>query len=193
MRSFRFAGPRAGVLRWQAFSIGLLLVSVVGSGVAAEDAASGDSAPFPQVVCMAEQTGGFHDYPGEEEAYEAALFHPQQFTLEENLVFMLNLTGAEGTVDVYLTMTREMTTEDGSKVAETTELECRTVRGAGGSRGLSCVNLPPSEMILINTDTLRFTRTAVGGWTFAGATESLNGDSIFVEFGQCQPATEPSP
>ena len=46
-------------------------------------------------------------------------------------------------------------------------------------------------MILINSATLRFTRTAVGGWTFAGATESLNGDSIFVEYGQCERAEGP--
>ncbi|MEM8767795.1 MAG: hypothetical protein AAGE43_10150, partial [Pseudomonadota bacterium] len=58
--------------------------------------------------------------------------------------------------------------------------------GADQSYGYSCVNVPPSEMILINAQTLRYTRTAVGGWTFAGATEALNGDSIFVEYGQCR-------
>lgn len=106
---------------------------------------------------------------------------------------MLNLTGEAGGVDVYLTMTREIGQEDGTTTEETTELECREVRGAGGGFGLSCVNLPPSEMILINSRTLRFTRTAVGGWTFAGATETLNGDSIFVEYGQCEPAAKPPP
>ncbi len=106
---------------------------------------------------------------------------------------MLNLADREGNVDVYLTMTREIEQEDGPGLLETTELECREVRGADGSRGLSCVNLPPSEMILINSGTLRFTRTAVGGWTFAGASGSLNGDSIFVEYGQCQQAAEPPP
>lgn len=146
---------------------------------------------FPQVLCIAEQTGGFHDYPEQGETYEPALFHPQQFNLEENLVFMLNLAGDEGNADVYLTMTREIDQEDGLRSEETTELECREVRGVGGGRGLSCVNLPPSEMILINTETLRFTRTSVGGWTFAGATESVNGDSIFVEYGQCAPAESP--
>lgn len=166
-------------------------------GMTAERADSADAeyprVEFPRVICKAEQTGGFHDYPDEGEAYEPALFHPQQFSLEENPVFMLNLADSVGNVDVYLTMTREIGQEDGARVQETTELECRRVRGAGGSRGLSCVNLPPSEMILINAATLRFTRTAVGGWTFAGASGSHNGDSIFVEYGQCQPAAEPPP
>ena len=173
--------------------LGVLLVQAGWAEEAQSDAAPAEESGFPRVLCTAEQTGGFHDYPGEGETYEPALFHPQQFSLEENLVFMLNLTGSEGSVDVYLTMTRELTDEDGTKVQETTELECREVRGPGGGYGLSCVNLPPSEMILINTGTFRFTRTAVGGWTFAGATETLNGDSIFVEYGQCEPAANPPP
>ena len=92
---------------------------------------------FPRVLCKAEQTGGFHDYPEEGEAYEPALFHPQQFSLEENLVFMLNLAADERNVDVYLTMTSEVTQADGATVEEATELECREVRGAGGGYGLS--------------------------------------------------------
>ena len=157
---------------------------MIGQSAWAEEPEEG----FPRVLCTAEQTGGFHDYPEEGEAYEPALFHPQQFSLEENLVFMLNLAESERNVDVYLTMTTTVAEPDGAAIEETTELECREVRGAGGGYGLSCVNLPPSEMILINAETLRFTRTAVGGWTFAGATESLSGDSIFVEYGQCERA-----
>ncbi len=173
--------------------IALLACQAVWAAEPEPSAESAAQADFPRVLCKAEQTGGFHDYPEEGEAYEPALFHPQQFSLEENLVFMLNLAGGEGHADVYLTMTREIDQEDGTRVQETTELECREVRGAGGGRGLSCVNLPPSEMILINSGTLRFTRTAVGGWTFAGATESHGGDSIFVEYGQCEAAVEPPP
>jgi len=148
-------------------------------------AAAPAQADFPTVLCTADQTGGFHDYPGGGEAYEPALFHPQQFALEENLVFMMNLAGTPGNADVYLTMTRQATGEDGEPVDDVTELECREVRGADGSAGLSCVNLPPSEMILINRASLRFTRAAAGGWTFTGATGELNGDSIFVEYGRC--------
>ncbi len=98
---------------------------------------------------------------------------------------MLNLAGEEGAVDLYLTLTREVEDDSESTAPETTELECRTVRGANSAIGYSCVNLPPSEMLLINAQTLRYTRTAVGGWTFAGAAGELSGDSIFVEYGQC--------
>lgn len=155
---------------------------------------------LPDVICKAEQTGGFHDYPGGEEAYEPALFHPRTFTLEENLVFMMNLAAEEGNVDLYLTMTHHLTGANGAATdsdpaagrdlvpgSEITELECRRVRGANDSSGFSCANLPPSEMLLINAQTLRYTRTAVGGWTFAGAAREHNGNSIFVEYGQCQP------
>ena len=164
---------------------------------------AGDARPqgerLPDVICTAEQSGGFHDYPGAGETYEPALFHPQTFTLEENLVFMMNLAAEERNVDLYLTMTHQVAAEsnpadvsDSKEIEhrlETTELECRHVRGANESYGFSCVNLPPSEMLLINAQTLRYTRTAVGGWTFAGAAAEHNGDSIFVEYGQCQPGT----
>ena len=158
-----------------------LLVTARAFGAAPE-------AGFPDLLCTAEQTGGFHDYPGGDEAYEPALFHPQQFNLEENPVFMLNLAESEGNVDVYLTMTRTLTEDPEAPRQETTELECREVRGADGSAGYSCVNLPPSEMILINRETFRFTRAATGGWTFTGAAGELSGDSIFVEYGQCHPS-----
>ena len=134
---------------------------------------------LPTLRCEAEQTGGFHAYPGEEEKYEPALFTPGRFFLEENVVFMLNLPLGNGAPDLYLVMRSDGDLE--------TELACRQVRGSDGAMGYSCVNTPPSEMLLINRETLRFTRTAVGGWTFAGASESLSGDSIFIEYGACVP------
>jgi hypothetical protein len=136
-----------------------------------------DSDRFPALTCQAEQTGGFHDYPDDDESYVPALFNSTPFRLEENVVFMLNLAPETG-VDRYVTLT-----VGDSPV--TTELECRQVRGADGSPGYSCVNIPPSELLLIHAHTLRFTRTAVGGWTFTGATGSEAGDSIFVEYGTC--------
>ena len=137
-------------------------------------------ATFPTVDCTALHTGGFHDYPGDEEVYEAALFHPGQFRLAENSFLMTNLAGKELGVDLYLTLARL------DEIDRETELECRGVRGAANARGYSCVNNPPSEMLLINAETLRFTRTSVGGWTFAGATAADSGDSIYVEYGSCQ-------
>ena len=154
--------------------------------LAGAHSAESDRGALPRMQCIAEQTGGFHDYPEAGEAYEPALFHPRSFSLEENVVFMLNLAEEEGAPDLYLTLSS--VSEDGT--LEETELECRGVRGVGDARGYSCVNLPPSEMLLINASSLRFTRTAVGGWTFAGANDRSNGDSIFVEYGQCTPIAE---
>ena len=80
--------------------------------------------------------------------------------------------------DLYLTLKDESTRA---------ELNCRTVRGAGDAQGFSCSNLPPSELLLINGDNLRFTRTSIGGWTFAAATDNSAGDSLYVEYGTCTP------
>ncbi|MDZ7670775.1 MAG: hypothetical protein U5Q16_15615 [Gammaproteobacteria bacterium] len=165
-------------------SAALLLVLVpallpVTSAHGGEPPAVEAAADFLPLDCVAEQTGGFHDYPDDDESYQPALFNAAPFRLEENVVFMLNLPETPG-IDLYVSLTAG---ED----PVTTELECRRVRGVDGSPGFSCVNIPPSEMLLINADTLRFTRTAVGGWTFAGATEVHNGDSIFVEYGTCAP------
>jgi len=163
------------------FGTMLTLAAVLGHAEVGDASAGDGVAPpsFPTIRCNAEQTGGFHDYPGEGEHYEPALFHPSTFVLEENVVFMRNLDLGNGGPDLYLVMRAQDSTES--------ELQCRQVRGADNALGYSCVNTPPSEMVLINGETLRFTRTAVGGWTFSGARESLSGDSIFVEYGSCTP------
>lgn len=151
-------------------------------GLALQTGAADEPPPadFLPLSCTADQTGGFHDYPDDDAGYQPALFNATPFRLEENRVFMVNLAD-ESAVDLFVSLTA-----GGDPV--TTELECRQVRGLDGSPGYSCVNIPPSEMLLINRDTLRFTRTAVGGWTFAGATENAGGDSVFVEYGTCTPA-----
>ena len=146
------------------------------SGVATP-ASAVRTASLPTVRCEAEQTGGFHDYPDDDERYVPALFHPANFVLEENVLFMINLDPGQGGPDLYLIMRDQDDVES--------ELQCRQVRGVDDALGYSCLNTPPSEMLLINTETLRFTRTAVGGWTFSGATKSASGDSIFVEYGTC--------
>lgn len=104
---------------------------------------------------------------------------------------MLNLQPEPGSPDLYLSM-RMIDPEADPEGFEHTELECRAVRGIGDVKGFSCVNVPPSELLLINAETLRFTRAAVGGWTFAGAAGDINGDSIFIEYGTCvdAPAAE---
>ena len=125
-----------------------------------------------RMTCTAEQTAGFHDYPHNAEAYEAVIFYESAFSLSMNKALNAHLTE----FDVYLML------EDDAHVAE---LQCRLVRGLRDSRGLSCSNVPPSDLLLLNLDSLRFTRTAIGGWTFSGAHESSAGESIFVEYGYC--------
>ena len=171
---------------WAAAWLVLASVTVAAAaqeGEPAEEAGGPTVGSFLPLECTADQTGGFHDYPDDQESYVPALFNATPFRLDENVVFMTNLPQQQG-LDLYVTLTAG---ED----PVTTELECRQVRGVDGSPGYSCVNIPPSEMLLINRDTLRFTRTAVGGWTFAGASEAHSGDSIFVEYGTCTAAPNP--
>ena len=130
--------------------------------------------------CKAVQTVGMHDYPGAEERYHASVFFEGAFELRENLLFMEHLLGQDAVpVALYVTLS----VEDGGE----TEFECRPVRGGGGSEGFSCVNNPPSEMLLVNPVRGRFTRAAAGGWTFYGAREEQEGASLFVEYGRCVP------
>ena len=128
-----------------------------------------------RMVCTAEQTAGFHDYPHNELGYEAVVFFESSFTLQINKVLMQHLA-AQTPFDAYLTLR--------DKEGEVGELQCRQVRGAGASRGLSCSTTPPADLLLLNLDNLRFTRTAIGGWAF-GTAETATGQSIFVEYGTC--------
>lgn len=130
----------------------------------------------PKLSCQAVQTAGFHDYPHNEEAYEAVVFYESEFRLEVNRVLMKHLL-ADSPFDAFLTLF------DDERVVE---LQCANLRGAGSAKGLSCVNAPPSDLLLLNLDNLRFTRTAIGGWTFTGAGETSAGESIYVEYGQCE-------
>ena len=130
--------------------------------------------PLPSsMICTAVQTAGFHDFPHNAESYEPVSFFESSFELRINRVLMRHLD-PDAPADLYLTL------KDDSTRAE---LNCRTVRGAGDAQGFSCSNLPPSELLLINKDNLRFTRTSIGGWTFAAATDNSAGDSLYVEYG----------
>lgn len=152
----------------------LLAVMAAWAGWAAE------SVDWLPASCKAVQTVGMHDYPGAEERYHASVFFEGAFELRENLLFMEHLLGQDGApVGLYVTLSGA----DGRE----TEFECRPVRGGAGNEGVSCVNNPPSEMLLVNPVRGRFTRAAIGGWTFYGAREEQEGASLFVEYGQCVP------
>jgi len=127
--------------------------------------------------CDAIDTGGFHNDAGTE-GYRAALFTRGKFRLEENLVFKKMLTGethAPNTVFLTMTDAKDMSIE----------LQCHPV-AANLEKGFSCVNTPPSEMLVLNTGTLRFTRSSIGGWTFNSSPVEQTGDSIYVEYGRCK-------
>ncbi len=128
-----------------------------------------------RLVCTAKQTAGFHDWPHNEEAYEPVVFFESDFKLRINRVLMRHMTNTP--FDGFLTLLDD---------EDIVELQCAKVRGTGDVAGLSCSNSPPSDLLLLNLDNLRYTRTSIGGWTFAGANESSSGDSIYVEYGRCE-------
>jgi len=124
------------------------------------------------------------------------------FELRINTVLTRHLaanstSAAEATPDLFLTMR--------PRNENPVELRCRQIQGRGGEFGYSCTNTPPSELLLINPENLRFTRTSIGGWTFADSpdrksalddspsgnsstdelSENLGDDSLFVEYGTC--------
>lgn len=146
------------------------------------------AADWLPATCNAEQTVGIHQRTGDAgETHQPTVFSEQTFELRENAVFMRHLLGERagtsaaerdeaarppGSIQLYVTMT-----PGGGAEAE---FECRTVRGAAGNQGYSCVNNPPSEMLLINPARGRYTRSSIGGWVFYAPEASL-----FVEYGTC--------
>jgi len=147
------------------------------------------------LACQAIDTAGFHNDSNSGEDYRPALFNESAFTLEDNAVFNRHLRETTGDpelsirpdatrgIDLYLSMIDE----DGTEIG----LQCHRIR-ANSEEGFSCVNTPPSEMLVINTNTLKFTRSSIGGWAFFGADNQYSGDSIFVEYGRCEQTETPS-
>ena len=142
--------------------------------------------PVPALTCAAVDTAGFHDYPLDEGGFDAVVFQPSTFQIEPNKALNKHRAAAAdgASIITYLTMR----TDD-----DYVELHCTSVRGHNATPGLSCANLPPTEMLLINLRNFRFTRTSIGGWTFSdpgdeptGSPTNDEGESIFVEFGQCR-------
>ena len=153
--------------------------------------------------CQALQTVGLHDYDGAPESYQPSTFFESKFELRINNVLTRHLASrspgaAEATPDLFLTL---RPTRSGQANSDTPiDLRCRQIQGVGGELGYSCTNTPPSELLLINPASLRFTRTSIGGWTFADQPSNqqpntdennefaahLGDDSLFVEYGSCE-------
>ncbi|GIS70012.1 MAG: hypothetical protein CM1200mP9_08330 [Gammaproteobacteria bacterium] len=129
----------------------------------------------PNLPCR-KNRGPLHVYVEAEskpvEAYEPSIFFASSFTLRENRTFATFLEQED--VAVYVTMTDEQS-------GDVSEFQCDTVRGTGDTYGYSCRNSPPSDILMLNPEKMRFTRGAVGGWTFYSTGEDHNGTSLFVE------------
>lgn len=136
------------------------------------------------LYCEAKQTVGLHDFAEEEalEEYELIRFFESKFELRENKTFNELMGQEDG--KFFLSMKLQ----DSEEISEFT---CDTVRGRNGQEGLSCRNTPPSEIIMINKASLRFTRSAVGAWTFFTPSDHDTGASLFVEYGQCETIETP--
>lgn len=149
--------------------------------VLAQDSTDTDEDTWLPTRCVPLETIGFHDEPEEEgepvESFGPAKFKSTPFTLRENKTLSELLADSDD-VSLFITM----------KMAETNELfefSCQTVLGANREPGYSCVNTPPSDILMLNPKSLRFSRAAMGSWTFQSETNLRTGSSLFVEMGQC--------
>jgi len=192
MQSFRLTTKRVGRLIAAVVITSTLAVTVSAPSLAQSETQSETPKLPKKLQCEALQTAGLHDYAGAPEDYEPSTFVESKFELRINTVLTRHLASksagaAEASPDLFLTMRPK----NGSPI----ELRCRQIQGLSNQLGYSCTNTPPSELLLINPANLRFTRTSIGGWTFAdtppkaGAdTETganLGDDSLFVEYGSC--------
>ena len=157
------------------------LLVLIASCVFAQDSTVDESTTWLPAHCVPIETIGLHDdAEGEEEAIEVfqpAKFKSTPFTLRENVTLNELLAESED-VSQFVTMQLEDT-------VELFEFACRTVLGANRELGYSCTNSPPSDILMINPKTMRFTRAAIGSWTFPSDSTVRDGSSLFVELGQC--------
>lgn len=128
--------------------------------------------------CVAIQTIGLHDKPeelgSEVEQFEATRFVESEFILRENQTLALL-----SDPDTYYLSFQDTSTN------AVFELTCRPIKGRDNQAGLSCLNQPPQDILMLNRESKRFTRAAVGNWTFSTASDLQTGASLFIEHGQC--------
>ena len=147
----------------------------------AQDSTSTDGESWLPTRCIPIETIGLHDDSEVEsdpvESFGPAKFKSTPFILRENKTLGGLLNDAD---DVSLFITMQMEETD-----ELFEFSCKTVLGANREPGYSCVNTPPSDILMLNPKSLRFSRAAIGSWTFQSETNLRTGSSLFVEMGQC--------
>lgn len=131
--------------------------------------------------CVPLDTIGLHDNKEEigepKESFEPARFERRAFTLRANDTLAELLTD-RGDTDQFVTMTID-------DLNDIFEFSCRQVMGASRELGFSCLNTPPSDILMINPKSMRYSRAAIGTWTFQSETGLKDGSSLFVELGQC--------
>ena len=132
------------------------------------------------VVCRALNTVGLHDAVEEnadpEEKYEPAAFVPSEFVLVENKTFSELLASDDS--KFYVAMQIE-------ELESQIEFTCTVVRGRSEEDGYVCTNTPAQDILMINPTKGRFTRAAVGAWTFFHPSDLETGASLLVEHGTC--------
>lgn len=132
------------------------------------------------MVCKAINTVGLHDAPETdsplEEKYEPSVFVESEFILSENVTFSELLEDE----DVKFYMSMQFIESDGKF-----EFTCTQVRGRSDEQGYVCTNTPAQDILMINPSKNRFTRAAVGAWTFFHPSDLETGASLTVEHGTC--------
>ena len=151
------------------------------SCVVAQDTSEDASASWLPARCVPLETIGFHDTPEEDadviESFNPVKFKSTPFTLRTNET-LGELLADTGDTQLFISMQMEQS-------AEIFEFACKEVLGANREPGLSCLNTPPSDILMINPKSMRFSRAAIGSWTFQSDAALRDGSSLFVEMGQC--------
>lgn len=155
-------------------------LALFASFVLAQDSSVDESTAWLPAHCVPMETIGLHDDAEEGdpiEVFQPAKFKSTPFTLRENVTLNQLLAESED-VSQFITLQLDDT-------VELFEFACHSVLGANREFGYSCTNSPPSDILMINPKTMRFTRAAIGSWTFPSDTTLQDGSSLFVELGQC--------
>ncbi len=159
--------------------------AVFASCVIAQDTVTIDSNAWLPSQCVPLETIGFHDEPEVEDesdrGFSPVRFKSVPFTLRENKT-LGGLLRDKGDNSLFITMQM-------AESIELIEFSCKTVLGANREPGYSCVNVPPSDILMINPKSMRFSRAAIGSWPFPSEASLDVGSSLFVEIGQCYVST----